>query len=63
MVYLDILTSFHIDFTNWADVLAETDDFFSLKTGKQCLRLNVTNHLLSKLKLCFTDLFYVEWAQ
>ena len=60
---MDVLICFHVDFTNWVDVLAETDDFFSQKTGKQCLTLSVTNHLLSMLKLCFTDLFYVEWAQ
>ena len=34
MVYLDILTSFHIDFTNCAEVLAENDDSFPSKNGK-----------------------------
>ena len=35
LVKVDVLTSFQVDFTNWADVLAETDDFFLSKNGKK----------------------------
>ena len=34
MVYVDVLTSFQVDYTNWADVLAEKYDFFPSKNGK-----------------------------
>ena len=63
MFRVNVLTGFQVDFTTFVAVLAETDRFFSQKTGKTCVLLSVPNYLFSMLKSCFTDLFYVGWIQ
>ena len=63
MFLVNVLTGFPVDFTIFVAVWAETDRFFSQKTGKTCVLLSVPNYLFSMLKSCFTDLFYVGWIQ